>query len=205
MWVGLPRPDVGRCLRKLEALASETADEAPAIVRLELRNDAGGGLRFLGSRRPLDESPRAWSAVTAPFPHRGPSPRSAAKTTARAVFARAAAWADTQGADEALLLDDNGRLVEGARTSVFVAATGALVTPPLARGAVAGIARALALERISGAREADVDAAALTAAREIVVVNAVRVRPVVRLDGRPVGDGRPGPWFERLSRAIERE
>ena len=43
----------------------------------------------------------------------------------------------------------------------------------------------------------------LRSAREIVVANAVRgARPVVRLDGRAVGDGRPCPWARRLDAAL---
>ena len=43
----------------------------------------------------------------------------------------------------------------------------------------------------------------LRGAREIVVANAVRgARAVVRLDGAPVGDGRPGAWARRLDSAL---
>jgi len=31
------------------------------------------------------------------------------------------------------------------------------------------------------------------------------VRPVIAFDGRPVGDGKPGPWAARLDHAFRRD
>jgi branched-subunit amino acid aminotransferase/4-amino-4-deoxychorismate lyase len=51
-----------------------------------------------------------------------------------------------------------------------------------------------------------VSRAQLAAAREILATNAVRgVRPVIALDGRPVGDGKPGPWSQRLDLLLEED
>ncbi len=94
--------------------------------------------------------------------------------------------------------------MEGAHTNLFaVTADGALVTPPLDRGAVAGLARTLAMERVPEAVEADVKRADLANLRELIAVNAVRgARPVVRVDSAPIGDGRPGPGCARLAQAL---
>ena len=86
-----------------------------------------------------------------------------------------------------MLFDREGRLVEASRSNVVIVdAQERLLTPPLARGAVAGVAlevlraRVLLLER-------DVSSAALRSARAVFAVNAVRgVRPIVRLDGQPL-------------------
>jgi branched-chain amino acid aminotransferase len=111
---------------------------------------------------------------------------------------RAAAAA---GADHALLLDDSGRLGEAALASAFCAIDGALVTAP-ARGLLAGVARALVLERIGGREEAPGEAA-WRGASEIILTNALRgAIPVISVDGRRVGDGRPGPWARRLAQAL---
>ena len=109
------------------------------------------------------------------------------------------------GAQEALLFDGEERLVEGARTNVIVASErGDLLTPPLARGGVAGIARAIALERVPELREGDVAAEDLFGAREVVVVNAVRgARSIATLDGRPIGDPQR-PLHAQLAEALER-
>jgi D-alanine transaminase len=108
------------------------------------------------------------------------------------------------GSDEALLVDAAGRLIEGARTNaIIVDAAGGLSTPPLALGAVAGIAREVLLERVPELVERIVLEAELRHAREIIAVNAVRgARPIVRLDDAPVGNGRPGPWARRLDEAL---
>jgi branched-chain amino acid aminotransferase len=116
------------------------------------------------------------------------------------------AWdaARDAGVDEAVLFDGAGRLVEAARSNLIVFdAFGRLVTPPLERGAVAGIAREVLLERVKELRCRDVSASDLRAAREVVAVNAVRgARPIVRLDGREIGTGQ-GAAHDRLARALE--
>jgi D-alanine transaminase len=68
---------------------------------------------------------------------------------------------------------------------------------------VAGIARDVALARVAGIEEREIAAAELRSAREIVALNAVRgAKPITRVDGAPVGDGRPGAWAERLAAAL---
>jgi branched-subunit amino acid aminotransferase/4-amino-4-deoxychorismate lyase len=104
------------------------------------------------------------------------------------------------GVDEALLFDAAGYLVEGGRSShVVVRADGSAVAPPLARGRVRSVALEIALEARALA-EGDVTLEELRRARELVALNAVRgARPILRLDGRPVGAGAAGP----VARALE--
>jgi branched-subunit amino acid aminotransferase/4-amino-4-deoxychorismate lyase len=65
------------------------------------------------------------------------------------------------------------------------------------------IAREIVLESLAELREVDVPREALADARELVVLNAVRgARPVVELDGRPVGSGRPGSLCAQLKRIL---
>src|SRR5439155_1165668 len=83
---------------------------------------------------------------------------------------------------------------------------GGLVTPPLATGILPGVTRALviALARRAGlrVREERVTVARLRRAREIfLTASTIEVLPVVRLDGRAVGGGRPGPATLRLQLA----
>jgi branched-subunit amino acid aminotransferase/4-amino-4-deoxychorismate lyase len=205
--VGVGALDAGACREALAALARAAFGDSEGVVRLQASASAGGPPRLIGTVRALGPEPAVWTAVVAPFPHAGPSPWSAAKTTNHLRFAWAAELARAAGADEALLLDTARRLVEGARSSlVVVRADGSLVTPPLARGAQAGVARELLLERVEALREADVAPGTLAAARELVAVNAVRgARPVIRVGDRPVGAGAPGPWSERLARALQPE
>jgi branched-subunit amino acid aminotransferase/4-amino-4-deoxychorismate lyase len=90
-------------------------------------------------------------------------------------------------ADEALLFDRQGRLVEGARSNiVIVDAQQRLLTPPLERGAVAGVALEVLRERIP-LLERDITPTGLRAARAVFALNAVRgVRPIVRIDAATV-------------------
>jgi branched-chain amino acid aminotransferase len=114
--------------------------------------------------------------------------------------------AQARGAQEALLLNAEGRLAEGAGSNVFLVKAGELLTPQLAAGLLAGITRELLLEiapRLGvEAREADLGEAELRGADELFITSTLKeVMPVTRLDGEPVGDGRPGPLTRRLQDA----
>lgn len=202
--LGLGALDPEACRAALVAEARRAFADGEGIVRLEARAASAGPPRLLATTRELGVEPAQWRAAIAREPHPGPAPWSAAKTAARAHFERALADATAAGADEALLLDAAGFLVEGARTNlVVVRASGAVVTPPLARGAQAGIGRTILLERTPELAEADVGLPELSDALELIAVNAVRgARPIVALDGQPVGGGLPGPWSERLAGAF---
>jgi branched-subunit amino acid aminotransferase/4-amino-4-deoxychorismate lyase len=204
--LGIGTVDPAACLEALSALARAAFADAAGVVRLQASPRAGGAARLVGTVRALGPDPASWTAVVSPVAHPGPGPGSAAKSTQRGVFDRAIGHARRAGADEALLLDAAGRLVEGARSSVVVMLVhGALVTPPLARGAQAGIGRSLLLERVAALEEGDVGGEELAAARGIAIVNAVRgVRAIVALDGRAVDGGARGPWTEQLAHAFSR-
>lgn len=203
--IGLGELDEALCRRALLELAEAAASDGARVVRLQASRAADGALHLVGTARPLGADPAAWQALRAPFPHQGPAPWMGAKVTSRLRFALAGDLARAAGAQEAILLDATEHLVEGARTNlVVVDAAGVARTPPLARGGVAGIAREILLERLTELREEDVRLAVLHGARELVAVNAVRgARPVVVLDERSVGDGRPGPWCARLASVLE--
>jgi branched-subunit amino acid aminotransferase/4-amino-4-deoxychorismate lyase len=173
------------------------------VLRLEAHPGAGAP-RLLATSRALGPEPERWRARSAPETHPGPGAAPGVKWLDDPFWAPIRAATRAAGADEALVFDAAGRLVEGARTSlVVVLADGRACTPPLARGGVAGVARAVALAALPELAEADVPRSALAGAREIVALNAVRgARPVTWLDGAAVGAGLPGPWAERLARAL---
>ncbi len=115
--------------------------------------------------------------------------------------------AQARGAEEALLLNQEGRLAEGASTNVFLVEAGGLRTPPLSAGILAGITREVVLELAVGlglsAREETLGPDDLRAAAEAFLTSSTReVVPIGRLDGRPVGDGRPGPVTRRIIEAF---
>jgi D-alanine transaminase len=121
------------------------------------------------------------------------------------VFAKNAAAA--AGAREAILVAD-GLLREGASSSVLVVLEGRVHAPPDGQEILPGTTRelvlALAREAGIGVTVAPIAAVRLAGAAEILVLNASGgVQPVTRLDGRPVGDGRPGPVFRRLAAGFD--
>jgi len=115
--------------------------------------------------------------------------------------------AQTRGADEALLLNERGELAEGASTNVFVVKDGILRTPPLGAGILAGITRDVLFGLVKGLelslREEPVPVELLRGADEVFVTSSTReAMPVRAVDGRAVGDGRPGPVTQKVMAAF---
>ncbi len=116
------------------------------------------------------------------------------------------------GAGEAILLKD-GQVTEGAASNVFVVAGGVLSTPAKSPKILAGITRDVTLELAEAAgieaHEGEISEAALRSADEIWVTSStMEITPVVRLDGRPLAGGAPGPVWRRIYqrfRAYKRE
>jgi branched-chain amino acid aminotransferase len=113
--------------------------------------------------------------------------------------------ARTRGAQEALIVDAHGNVVEGATSNVFVVEAGRVATPPESAGILAGITRArlLALARDLGVPvdERELPLENLYGADEVFITSSIReVLSVVRVDGRPVGAGVPGPVARALHR-----
>ncbi|HEY7724378.1 MAG TPA: aminotransferase class IV [Anaeromyxobacteraceae bacterium] len=137
--------------------------------------------------------------LATPLPREDPS----AKTGRHLAEAAAGRRARAAGAEEAILVDGGGRVTEGASSSVFRVRGGRVETPPLAAGILAGVTRGIVLDLARRAglppAEADLSPEDLRAADEIFITSTTReVLPVTRLDGAPVGAGRPGPVTLRL-------
>jgi branched-chain amino acid aminotransferase len=114
--------------------------------------------------------------------------------------------AHARGADEALILNAAGQVVEGTTSNVFLVKDGGLVTPPDEAGLLAGITRAKVLElaRRFGIRceLRTFGPAELISSDEAFITSSIReLVPVVAVDGKPAGGGRPGPLSLRLLEA----
>ncbi len=203
--LGLGDLEEDRVRTAMRELASEAFGERDGIVRMQASRDGDGVVHLVGVPRRLGEERDEWSAILVDLPHTGGGLAQGLKVSSRLTMALAGDAAREAGVEEALLLDGNGWLVEGSRSNILVAADAdTLVTPPLTLGAVAGLARTLALERIPGIIERAVSAEELRSAKEIVAVNAVQAaRPITKLDGKPVGDGAAGAWSKRLREILE--
>jgi D-alanine transaminase len=124
------------------------------------------------------------------------------------VLARQAAI--DRGAREAWLIDKDGAVTEGASANAWiVTAGGALVTRHADHAILRGITRTVVLNVIK-AQNLTVEERAFTleeayAAREAFVTSATQiVMPVVSIDGRTIGDGKPGPVASALRRDFHR-
>ena len=107
------------------------------------------------------------------------------------------------------MVDPEGCVLEGATSNVFVVRSGALITAPEGSGILAGITRAHLLEVASALGIAvelrDVKEHELYEADEVFISSSIReVLAVVRIEGRAVGDGRPGSLTRRLHDAFRR-
>ena len=110
--------------------------------------------------------------------------------------------ATEQGAAEAILLRD-GRMTEGSASNIFLVLKGTLVTPPKGPFILPGVTRDLALElaRTHGlaCEERTVTESELRSADELMLSSSTKeLLPITRLDGKPVGSGKPGPLHARL-------
>jgi D-alanine transaminase len=114
------------------------------------------------------------------------------------------------GAREAWFVDAEGFVTEGSSSNAWiVTAGGEVVTRPADHSILNGISRAVVRDAVAAQGLALVERAFTTteawAAREAFVTAASQiVQPVVRIDGKPVGDGRPGPVATGLRREFHR-
>ncbi len=107
------------------------------------------------------------------------------------------------GADEAILLGPGGVVREGTSSNVFVLRRGVLRTHPLGPEILPGVSRQVVLDLAREAglrvREERFRRAALLGADEVLLSStALEIAPVVRVDGRRVGRGAPGPVASAL-------
>ena len=110
------------------------------------------------------------------------------------------------GAREAWLVDAEGYITEGASSNAWIVeASGRIVTRPADERILSGVTRATLKDAIKQAGLELVERAfrteEVTSAREAFNTSATgTVMPVVGIDGKSIGDGRPGP-ITRLLRA----
>jgi D-alanine transaminase len=115
-----------------------------------------------------------------------------------------------QGAREAWFVDAQGFITEGSSSNAWiVTADGEVITRPADHSILNGISRAVVLDAVAAQGLTLIERAFTVreaqAAREAFVTAASQiVQPVVRIDGKPVGGGRPGPVAIALRREFHR-
>jgi len=107
------------------------------------------------------------------------------------------------GASEAIMYNHLGYVAEATGDNVFIVRDGVVYTPPVQAGSLDGITRAVVmrLAREDGIEivERDLVRHDLYTCDELFLTGtAAEVVGVVEIDGRPIGEGRPGPITKRL-------
>jgi D-alanine transaminase len=108
------------------------------------------------------------------------------------------------GAREAWLVDGDGKVTEGGSSNAWIVTSAdVLVTRPLGNDILPGITRSVVMDVLAAAglrlEERPFTVEEAYAAREAFVTSASQiVMPVVSIDGRRIGSGRPGPVSQRL-------
>jgi len=115
--------------------------------------------------------------------------------------------ANIGGVDEAIMLDVRGFVAEGTAENIFIVQNGILLTPPVATN-LPGITRETIIELAQKegyeVREEYFGAASLCMADECFVTGtAAEIAPVVEIDGRKIGEGKPGPITTLLRRKFK--
>ncbi len=111
--------------------------------------------------------------------------------------------ANIAGAGEALMLDCNGNVAECSVDNFFIVKAGVLLTPGLEFPILAGITRAVVLEIADRlgipCRECTLTLHDVYGADESFVTGTgAELMPVISVDSRTIGDGRPGPLTAKL-------
>jgi branched-chain amino acid aminotransferase len=189
-----------------DTIAAAAQDGAPGRLRITVT----GGPGPLGSDRsdvpptlviaagPGGPWPAVTEVATVGWTRNERSAVAGAKTTSYAEHVVALAAAHERGASEALLQNTVGSLCEGTGSNLFLAVDGALCTPSLQTGCLAGITRALVCEALdaAGAPVAERDDLTfdhLRGADEAFLTSSTRdVHPISAVDGHPLPSA-PGP------------
>jgi D-alanine transaminase len=112
------------------------------------------------------------------------------------------------GCAEAILIRDDSFMTEGAASNIFVVKDGRLLAPPKDNLMLPGITYDVVLE-IAAANGIPYEVRRvmkeeLFAADELLLTSSTKeVLAITRLDGKPVGDGKPGAMFARLHRLYQ--
>ena len=155
-----------------EGLRPSLAPAGDTRLRLALRHDGTAEWRH-APLEPLAPGPvrLRWADEVLPL-H---SPLASHKTSHRAVYDRAVQAAQAAGSFDSLLLREDGVLLEGGRSNVFVRRDGRWWTPPLADGVLPGVMRAqLLADEQFAAVERSLGREDVEQAEALIVCNALR-------------------------------
>jgi para-aminobenzoate synthetase/4-amino-4-deoxychorismate lyase len=157
---------------RIDALHLDQGSDVAWRVRLSLAHDGSVGLRDAPLTALSNDTVKLLIAR-----HQLPdvNPLSSHKTTLRAAYDEGVSAAEKVGAFDSLFVTEDGRLVEGGRSSVFLRLDGRWYTPSVADGALPGIMRGCLLEDAAwAATERSLTLDDLRRSESMVVCNALR-------------------------------
>ncbi len=117
--------------------------------------------------------------------------------------------ASNSGAQEAVMLNNYGYVAECSGDNIFIVRNGILKTPPIYHGALRGITRGVVIEL---GRKLGIEVQRTTLTRHelfnsnecFLTGTAAEIIPVVKIDGRIIGDGKPGKITKKLILAFRK-
>jgi branched-subunit amino acid aminotransferase/4-amino-4-deoxychorismate lyase len=197
-------------VEELVRLALEEAGTAEAVLRIYATPGSGQGsvaLAVVSDLPPdVDElRARGIRAITVEF--RPADLIGGVKSTSYALNMMAVDEARGRGADDAVFVSADGTVLEGTTSNVWWRRGGMLYTPAVDGGILAGVTRGVIAEAAPTlgyeVLEGAFPVADLVAADEAFACSSIReVMPIVALDGRPIGDGKPGRAAATLQTAL---
>ncbi|MQF48302.1 branched-chain amino acid transaminase [SAR202 cluster bacterium AC-647-N09_OGT_505m] len=114
--------------------------------------------------------------------------------------------AQINGYDSGIILNNQGKVAEGAYACIFMVRDGVAITPPVTAGILEGITRDTVIRMFKEdleipVEEREVDRTELYVADEIFLCGTyAEIEPVASVDRYRTGSGRPGPITRRLRR-----
>ena len=184
-----------------EATVRLTITRGPLGRRLDL--STSGDPTVVITTDPVDpasdaERRRGIRVVYSGFLRLSEYPLAGVKSTNYQISLFARNEARERGALEVLVPNESGEIVEGAAANVFLVEGERLTTPPLRSGILGGITREVVMElgakRGLKIQEATLPRERIESGDELFLSGTtIQVAPVVEIEDRPMGSGRPGP------------
>lgn len=117
--------------------------------------------------------------------------------------------ANLYGVEEAIFLNSQGYVVEGTSDNLFIVRAGQVITPPTCTGALEGITRQAVIDAAINIGlkvcESNITPHMLFNADEAFFTGtAAEVVPLVEVNGRAIGDGKPGELTRRIAQEFKR-